>query len=278
VDRALFRYALLEAARLPDDSRIAPIDEAAGVTAGMSEDDAGKAIDAFLDKLYAGTKLFDLALRQSLLEKPTADVLATQDTFVDLAVKLYPATEEVEERGKKNEGLRSRLTPTYTRGLLEFAGGVLPPDANGTLRVTFGKVEGVEQHDGLMYLPQTSIAGIVEKHTGKGDFNAPQRELDAIAAFRAGKKTPYVSEKLGSVPVNFLATVDTTGGNSGSPALSAKGELVGLLFDGTFDTVGSDIVFDPVRTRSILVDVRYMYWVMTEVDAATHILQEMGSR
>ena len=142
--------------------------------------------------------------------------------------------------------------------------------------MTFGKVEGVSERDGILYLPQTSITGIVEKHTGTGEFDAPKHELDAIAALRAGKKTPYVSPALGDVPVNFLASVDTTGGNSGSPALSSKGELVGLLFDGTFDTVASDIVFDPVRTRSILVDIRYVLWLMTDVDAAAHLLSEMG--
>ena len=278
VDRAMFRYGLLEAARLPAASRIAPLDAAVGLAAGMGDADAGRAIDAFLDKVYAGTRLSDLSLRLGLLEKPTADVLATKDGFIDLAALLYPAREEIEERDKKNEGLRSRLTPRYVRALLEFSGGLLPPDANGTLRVTFGKVEGVGERDGLVYLPQTTLAGILEKQTGTAPFNAPKAELDAIAALRAGKKTPYATSRLADVPVNFLATVDTTGGNSGSPALNAKGQLIGLLFDGTFDTVGSDIVFDAVRTRSILVDVRYMLWVMTEVDGATDLLREIDPR
>jgi hypothetical protein len=267
VDRAIFRYNLLEVAKLPEGSRLAAIDKAAGLTAGMSDADAGKAIDAFLDKLYAGTRLFDKDFRLSLLDKSTADVLATKDAFIDLAVAMYPESHEVEERKKAQEGLRSRLAPTYIKALLESSGGLLAPDANGTLRVTFGRVEGVAEKDGLLYLPQTTLAGIVEKNQGKGDFDAPVRELDAIASMK-GK----------TVPVNFLASVDTTGGNSGSPAFNAKGELVGLLFDGTFDTVGSDVVFDPVRTRSILVDIRYVLWVMGEVDQATTLLTEMGIR
>lgn len=76
--------------------------------------------------------------------------------------------------------------------------------------------------------------------------------------------------------MNFLSTVDTTGGNSGSATLNSRGELVGLLFDGTFDTVASDYLFDKEKTRSIHVDTRYMLWVMTEVDKATHLLEEMG--
>jgi hypothetical protein len=78
------------------------------------------------------------------------------------------------------------------------------------------------------------------------------------------------------VPVNFLSTVDTTGGNSGSPTLNGKGELVGLLFDGTYDTIASDFLFDTVNTRSIHADVRYMLWVMAEVDGAAHLVREMG--
>jgi hypothetical protein len=279
VDRAIFRYNLLEVAKLPEGSRLAAIDKAAGLTPGMSEAETGKALDAFLDKLYAGTRMFDKDFRLSLLDKSTADVLATKDAFIDLAVAMYPESHEVEERKKAQDGLRTRLAPGYIKALLESSGGLLAPDANGTLRVTFGKVEGVAEKDGLVYLPQTTLAGIVEKNEGKGDFDAPAKELDAIAAVKGGKGgSPYVDAKLGTVPVNFLASVDTTGGNSGSPAFNAKGELVGLLFDGTFDTVGSDVVFDPVRTRSILVDIRYVLWVMSEVDQTTALLTEMGIR
>ena len=77
------------------------------------------------------------------------------------------------------------------------------------------------------------------------------------------------------MPVNFLSTVDTTGGNSGSPTLNAKGGLVGLLFDGTYESVASDYLFDDVKTRSIHVDARYMLWTMTEVDGAGHLVREM---
>lgn len=278
VDRATFRYNLLAAAALPEGSRLKAIDAAAGLQPGMSDADAARAIDAFLDKQYAGTKLQDATVRLGLLGKSESEVRDAKDSFIDLAIALEPERKEAEDRDKKREGLRSKLAPTYVRALLDQAGGRLPPDANGTLRVTFGKVDGVAERDGLVYLPQTTLAGVVEKNTGKGDFNVPQRELDAIAALRAGKTSPFVDPKLADVPVNFLATVDTTGGNSGSPAMDVKGNLVGLLFDGTFDTVASDIVYDPVRTRSILVDIRYVLWIMAEVDGATRLLNELGVR
>jgi hypothetical protein len=137
-------------------------------------------------------------------------------------------------------------------------------------------VDGVR--DGIYWKPFTTLKGIQQKHTGVGEFDAPERTLEAIRGLRAGAGSPYVEPSLDDVPVDFLSTVDTTGGNSGSAALNGRGELVGLLFDGTYDTIASDFLFDPVRTRSISVDVRYMLWTMTEADGAAHLVEEMGIR
>ncbi len=275
-DRALLRYVMLEAARLPADRRIAPFDQAAGLKAGQPEAEAAQAIDALLDRLYAGTKLADKDVRLSLLDRSTAEIAATKDSFVEFAMTMYPAVKEKQDRDKAESGAEYRLMPRTMKALLEKNGGLVAPDANGTLRVTFGRVMGVSPRDGVFYQPQTTTAGVVEKHTGKGEFKAPQAELDAIRALRAGKATPYLDPALKDVPVDYLSTVDTTGGNSGSAALNAKGELCGLLFDGTYDTVASDILYDTVRTRSIQVDSRYMLWIMSEVDGAQNLLKEMG--
>ena len=102
-------------------------------------------------------------------------------------------------------------------------------------------------------------------------LHAPQ----TIQALRSGKKTPYLDPSLKDVPVNFLSTVDTTGGNSGSPTLNSRGELVDLLFDGTYESVASNFLFDPVTTRSIHVDTRYMLWNMAEVDGADNLIKEL---
>ncbi len=276
VDRALLRYSLLEAARLGATERIEPIDRAAGLSGDMSPEAAAKAIDAYLDRLYAGTKLFDKDYRLALLGKSSKELAAVDDPFLNLATALLPFRDQLRETSKTRQGTRYRLVPRYMKALLEQSGGLVAPDANGTLRVTYGRVLGVDSIDGLFYKPQTTLAGILEKQTGQGEFDAPQRELDAIAALRAGHETPYLDPALLDVPVDFLSTVDTTGGSSGSATLNASGELCGLLFDGTYDTVVADILYDPVRTRSIHVDSRYMLWLLTEVDGATRILEELG--
>jgi hypothetical protein len=114
---------------------------------------------------------------------------------------------------------------------------------------------------------------MVAKHTGKEPFNAP---APLIKAAKDGPFAPYVHAKLGEVPVDFLADLDITGGNSGSPTLDKNGNLVGLAFDGNYEAMASDWIFIPPITRSIHVDIRYVLWIMDRVDGADHLLQEMG--
>ena len=117
------------------------------------------------------------------------------------------------------------------------------------------------------------MEGILEKNTGEPPFDAPEAELKAIAEQSfCCHRVP----ELDSVPVDFLSNVDTTGGNSGSPSLNGKGELVGLLFDGVWESIISDWDFLPAKSRSIHADMRYVLWIMDKVDHADHLLREMG--
>ena len=111
--------------------------------------------------------------------------------MIELAAALDPLWQANRERAKAREGALERLGARYAEAVLEKSGGLTAPDANGTLRVTYGRILGVPARDGLVYSPQTTLAGVVEKATGAGEFNAPKKELDAIAAQKAGKKTPY---------------------------------------------------------------------------------------
>ncbi len=255
-DRAGLRYFLNESQKLPAGQRIAPIDAAIAKAGG---------VEPFLDQLYANTKIGDLAQRKAMQDETTAQLEARNDSMINLAAAMSPLALDIEHQQKERSGAMSRIRPLYMDALKASRGGRLYPDANGTLRVTFGKVQGYKPRDGVVYTPQTTIGGILAKNTASGEFDAPKAELEAIVA----KKTAgYVDAHLGAVPVDFLSTVDTTGGNSGSPTLNAKGELCGLLFDGTYESLGSDFVVDPDITRSIHVDAVYMLWVMDAVDGA----------
>jgi hypothetical protein len=278
LDRALLRYWMRHAAALAAEERILGLDKLAGLTPGMATADSDAAIDQYLDRLLAGTKLADKDVRLGLLDRTAAEIAATHDTFVDLALALEPLDERVRDEEKRRQGASSRVRPRYAKALLEQAGGLVAPDANSTLRVSYGQVKArANAVDGVDWRAFTTLAGIEQKHTGEGEFNAPAAELAAIQA-RKGRRSRFEAPELGDVPVDFLSTTDTTGGNSGSPTLNASGKLVGLLFDGTFDTVASDYVWDDVRTRSIHVDVRYLLWTMSEVDGASHLVDEMGIR
>jgi len=279
-DRALLRYALLEAAALPAAQRIEAIDAAVGFSAGISEADAKAKADAWLAALYANpSKLADAGSRLALFDGKPDDVLAAKDPFLDLATALAPLDKQVREADKTRNGAMSRLGPVYMQAMLDKAGGLVAPDANSTLRVTFGTVKGVSPRDGVFYLPQTTLQGVVAKaRPGDKEFDAPPALLAAAAKVLASGQGPFVDPKLGDVPVNFLSDVDTTGGNSGSAVLNGKGKLVGLLFDGNYETIASDLLFDPVSTRSTQVDIRYVLWVASQVSGATRVLAELGIR
>jgi len=263
-DRAGLRYFLAESQKLPADQRLKAVDAAIAKAGG---------IDPFLDQLYANSKIGDLAQRKAMQSETTEQLAARHDSMLDFAAVLMPLELENLTRERETQGAMSRVRPLYLEALRAMSGGKMYPDANSTLRITYGTVEGYAPRDAVRYVPQTTIAGILQKNTGSGEFDAPKAELDAI---RANKTAGYVDATLGSVPVDFLSTVDTTGGNSGSPTLNAKGELCGLLFDGTYESLGSDFIVDPDITRSIHVDAVYMLWVMDAVDGAHNLLQEMG--
>jgi hypothetical protein len=157
----------------------------------------------------------------------------------------------------------------------EVLGGLLAPDANSTVRVTYGTVRSFKpMSKETADWPFTLASQIPAKDTGKEPFDAPKKVLEAIKAKKYG---PYADPALGGeLPVDFLSDLDITNGNSGSATLNAKGELVGLAFDGTLDGVASDVVFNGATTRTIQLDVRYMLWMMDAIDGADNLLKEMG--
>jgi V8-like Glu-specific endopeptidase len=271
LDRAVFRLYLQRAAKLPEAERPEVLAAIVGKKGAISDADIEKA----LDKLYKGTKLGDAVARlETLRAASVKSVKASRDPFIQLALKLRPLNEAHKKQSEANNGAMAALRPRYIEALREYHNGSLAPDANSTLRVTYGTIRGYSPSEGApVYKPFTTVSEMVQKHTGEEPFAAPKAALDAIAAKKFG---PYVDPALGEVPVNFLADLDITGGNSGSATLNAKGELTGLVFDGNIEAMASDWVFMPTITRSIHVDIRYVLWVMDAVDGADHLLTEMG--
>ncbi|MGK5029890.1 S46 family peptidase [Janthinobacterium sp. MDT1-19] len=225
--------------------------------------------------LYQQTQLADTGKRLAWLEKDQAAVAGSDDAFMQLAIKLQVVEAALEERRKEIDGNLERVIPQYMQAVIAWKksqGKPVYPDANSTLRVTYGTVSPYSPRDGITKGPFTTVEGIVEKVTGKAPFEAPQALLDAVKEKRYGQ---FRDPVLGTVPVNFLTSADTTGGNSGSAVMNKRGELIGLNFDSTYESITKDWYFDTAITRAIHLDIRYMLWVMKEVDHADKLLQEM---
>ncbi|WP_076415818.1 S46 family peptidase [Shewanella sp. UCD-KL12] len=249
-----------------------------------------------LDGLYSLTSLIEPEKRLAWMDADVNAFETSADPFIRLAVALYD-TNMVQEKDKKTlAGQLSQARPDYMKAVIAYYKAnnwPVYPDANGTLRISYGMVDGYQSRDALYKQPFTRLEGITAKHTGIEPFNAPQKLLDAIEAKQYGThkvETVYQDpaswlcrlfscldkpESFGSVPVNFLSSVDTTGGNSGSPVFNGKGELVGLNFDSTYEAITKDWFFNPTITRAVHVDFRYILWMMDEVDHADNLLKEL---
>jgi len=274
VDKALVMNFLTKYLAQPVAEQDKAFNDALGLRAGMSQDE----LKAALDKAYAGSKLANKEERSAWLKKSPAEFKASNDSFIKAAVAMYDADMKDEAKEEELAGKIQKAYSGYMKAKIAYMnskGQAVYPDANSTLRVTFGKIMGRDHGaDGTgSWTAFTTVKGVVAKHTGEGEFNAPAAQLAAIKAKDFGK---YVDPVLKTVPVNYLATLDITGGNSGSAALNKRGELIGLAFDGTLDSIISDWDFNAANTRDIQVDVRYILWNMKHVDKADNLLKEMN--
>ncbi|TWT17875.1 S46 family peptidase [Luteimonas marina] len=268
MDRELQRYWLGEYAKLPQAQRLPAIDK------WLGGDDAA-AIDRALDKL-GKTTIGETEPRMAWLAADRKAFESSKDPVIRYAVAIMPTLLQLEQEGKTRAGERLAARATYLQAVADYRrdqGGFVYPDANSSLRITFGNVKPYTKLDGSAQQPFTRLEEVVAKATGEAPFDAPQALLDAVAAKRYGG---LADRKLRTVPVNFLSDLDVTGGNSGSPVLDANGRLVGLLFDMNWEAVVSNWVFDADMTRTISVDQRYMRWIMQEVYPAPQLLQELG--
>ncbi|MGF6273126.1 hypothetical protein ABIB38_001484 [Massilia sp. UYP11] len=262
VDQARYAAALARYARI--DAEVRP----QGLDALLPAPDA-------LPGMYKASALSDTATRLAWIGKDVDAFRQSSDPFIALAVRLHDAGMALEERRNEIDGNLERVIPRYMAAVIAWKksqGKPVYPDANSTLRVTYGTVSPFSPRDGLVKGPFTTLEGILEKETGKDPFIVPAALKEAVQARRYGV---FKDPALGTVPVNFLSSADTTGGNSGSAVMNGKGELVGLNFDSTYESITKDWYFDTAITRAIHVDIRYMLWVMKEVDHADNLLKEM---
>ena len=226
-----------------------------------------------VSKLYSSK--FVTADEMMKLKDMSLDELdLSDDPLIRFVRSIYPETLVYEKKYDQRSARRQLLKSNFIKLLRQYYQSInkeIYADANGTLRVTYGNVSGVELKDGVYYKPFTTLEGIAEKHSGQEPFNVGNKLLNKISEKDYGD---YYFESIDSVPVNFISTLDITNGNSGSATINTDFHLVGLAFDGMLETIIADYKYIP-QARSISVDSRYLLWTLEKIEKAGNILEEL---
>lgn len=229
-------------------------------------------VDRYVDDMFNKSVFADEQRLNAFLSKPSVKVLEKDPAYI-ASLSINEATTELSRNLAQfttdlNVGRR-----LWIAALREMSPErTLYPDANFSMRLTFGSVLDYEPRDAVIYKHYTSGEGVMQKYVpGDYEFDLPQRFIDLYNRKEFGR---YAAPE-GYLPVNFLTNTDITGGNSGSPVINARGELIGLAFDGNWEAMSGDVQFEPDLQRCINVDIRYVLWVIDIYAGAKHLIDEM---
>ena len=229
-------------------------------------------IDMFVDDMFAKSLFANETKLNDFLSKPVLKTLESDPVYLTSASFNKVTGETSNGLSKFDAGLTTgrRL---WIAALMEMVPErTLYPDANSTMRLTYGTVQDYDPRDAVTYKYYTTLQGVVDKYKpGDYEFDVPKRLIDLNNKKEYGR---YGSSK-GYMPVCFLTTNDITGGNSGSPVMNGNGELIGLAFDGNWESMSGDIAYEPELQRTIAVDIRYVLWIMDIYSGAKHLVDEM---
>ena len=233
------------------------------------QDFASLDIPAYVDRLFDSSALvsadkLEAASAQQLLSDPA---VALSQSVMEVIMKFYMAVYGPQLPGSAKAG------KAFAGALLEWQKGkAMYPDANSTMRLTYGHVLPYSPKDALTYRHFTTAQGLLEKEDPTNpEFILPAKVKALVEAGDFGRW----ADKDGTLHTCFLTNNDITGGNSGSPVLDAKGNLIGLAFDGNWESMSSDVMFEPDLQRCICVDIRYVLWMVEKVGGASHIVNEL---
>jgi hypothetical protein len=250
---------------LQDDNRIIPLDDFLSRTG----------VQQFLTAMSAECRLSDADYVTKYWDLDTNALAATKDPAIGLFIVILPEIRFFEHMDRRHEGALKNLLARLTDLRKSYFKERFIPDANGTMRLTFGHIRGYSPADAVFLKPITTFSGVVGKTTGTEPFITPP---DLIRIYQNHNLGPYIYPPANDIPTCILYDTDTTGGNSGSPVFNANGELVGLNFDRAFEATVNDFGWSEDYSRSIGVDIRYILWILDKYSGANHILEDLGVR
>lgn len=268
-DKKLLAIMIDKAADLPDGQKIDAIQKIVGDKTGKERKAAAQ---KFVEDMFSRSMFTDFDKAMELFDKSEVEINKLNDPMIQFAAELQKENKVIQDKYNEFVGAVYKLRPPLIQGMYEWKKGSLYPDANGTIRFTYGYVKGYSPRDAVSYKYITGLNGVIEKDTGEEPFDNPKELTELYYKKDFGK---YTDKNINTVPVNYLHTTDITGGNSGSPVLNGKGEVIGLAFDGNYEAMTSDFVYDPDLTRTISVDIRYILFITEKIGKATNVLQEL---
>ncbi len=239
---------------------------------GLGDGFAQMDIDAYINNLYEVSCFTSSEKLQQAAEKGFDVILG--DPAVTLFRSIYNVLYELVDLSSAGDGKIAAGSKAFTAGMLEWKKGEATyPDANFTMRLSYGTVKSYSPKDAVDYRYYTTIYGVIEKEDPDNyEFRVPDRLKQLYQSKDYGQYTMAD----GNLPTCFITTNDITGGNSGSPVLNADGELIGLAFDGNWEAMSSDVIFEPNLQRCICVDIRYVLFLMDKFGGAGYLLDEMN--
>jgi hypothetical protein len=230
-------------------------------------------IDRFVDDMFAKSVFASEAKLNSFLTKPVLKTIENDPVCIT-ATSIYKTGGDVSKGSSQFDAALATGKRLWVAALMEMVPEKTQyPDANSTMRLSYGTVQDYDPRDAVTYKYYTTLQGVVDKYKpGDYEFDLPKRLIDLNNKKEYGR---YGSPK-GYMPVCFLTTNDITGGNSGSPVMNGNGELIGLAFDGNWESMSGDIAYEPELQRTIVVDIRYVLWIMDIYAGAKNLVDEMN--